>query len=85
MSRNGGRESFGESVTAFGAMAISLRNGTKGGCRHVSTPTLKYVMELDKKKFVRSVVKNYVYLEGEEGSPLYKPALVITVSRLCDI
>jgi hypothetical protein len=35
-----------ESVTASGTAAMSLYGGTKGACRHVSTPTLKSVMEL---------------------------------------
>jgi len=29
-------------------VAMSLHGGTKGVCRHVSTPTLKSVMELRK-------------------------------------
>ena len=49
---------------------MSLRAVTKGACRHISTPTLKSVMELRK-----SVVKSESYLEGEAKSPLYRCAL----------
>jgi len=67
-------------ATTFGTTALSLRGGAKGACRHVSTPTLKSVMEL--RKSAESVVKSESYIEGEASSPLYWRALGITVSGL---
>jgi len=55
-----------------GTVAMNLRGGTKGDCRHVSIPTLKSVMEL--RKSVESVVKSESYFEGETKSPLYRCA-----------
>ena len=46
--RNGSRECFDVTITASGTAAMSLRGGTKGACRHVSTPALKSVMKLRK-------------------------------------
>jgi len=40
--RGNGREN------CSGTVAMSLRGGTKGACKYVSTPTLKSVMELKK-------------------------------------
>jgi hypothetical protein len=62
-------------MTVSGMAVMSLCGGTKSACRHVSTPTLKLVMEL--RKSVESVVKTESYLEGEARSPLYRHALRI--------
>jgi hypothetical protein len=52
MSGNDGRECSGVTATTSGTVAMSFRDGMKGVCMHVSTLTLKSVMELRK-----SVVK----------------------------
>jgi len=44
-------------VTIFGTVAMSHRGGTKGVCRHVSTPSLKSVMELKKSVLVYMAIK----------------------------
>jgi len=46
MSGNDERKCISMMVTVFGTAVTSLRGGTKGVCMHVSTPTLKSVMEL---------------------------------------
>jgi len=48
MSSNGGGKCFGMTVMVSGTVVTSLRGGMKGACMHVSTPTLKSVMELRK-------------------------------------
>lgn len=70
-------------IDGFRYVAISLRSGTKGGCRHVSTLTLMSVMKL--KRVCRRFCVSEAYLEGEVSSPLYRSALSMTVSRLCEV
>jgi len=48
MSGNGGRKCSGVTVKAFGMVAMNPCGGTKGACRHVSTPMLKSAMKLRK-------------------------------------
>jgi len=78
LNGNGDRECFGVTITTSDTTIMSLRGGTRGACRHVST-TLKSLMKL------RKCVESDVYLESEASSPLYKRVLVITVSGLCGI
>jgi hypothetical protein len=53
-------------------VVTSLRVGTKVAYKHVSTPTLKAVMELRNSYCVEIVVKSESYLQGEAKSLLYK-------------
>jgi len=48
LSGNNGKECSGVTVMTSDMAAMSLRGGTKGAYKHVSTPTLKSVMKLRK-------------------------------------
>jgi len=48
MSRNGGGKCSGLTVKVSSTAALNPCGGTKGACRHVSSPMLKSVMELRK-------------------------------------
>jgi len=48
MSGNGGGKCSGMIETVSGAAVTNPCGGTKGACRHVSTLTLKLVIELRK-------------------------------------
>jgi len=48
MRGNDDGKCYGVTVMVSGTIVMSLRGGTKGSCRHVSTPMLKSVMELRK-------------------------------------
>jgi len=76
MSGNGGGKCSGVMITVSGMAVTNVRGGTKGACRHVSTPTLKSVME--QKECLESVVKIESYLEGEAMPPLYSRVWGIT-------
>jgi len=49
MSGNGGGKCFGVTVTVYGTAVMNPRSRTKGAYMHVSTLTLKSVMELRKR------------------------------------
>ena len=68
-------------VTASGTKVLCLRGGTKGACRHSDAQ----VSNGTEKECIESVVKSESYLEGEASSPLYRRALVITVSGICGV
>jgi len=48
LSGNDDKESSGVTVTTFGTVVTRLHGGTKGVYKHISTPTLKSVIELRK-------------------------------------
>jgi len=54
MSGNGDEKCSGATVKVFSTLAMNLCGGPKDVCRHVSTLTLKSVMEL--RKSVKTVL-----------------------------